>query len=892
MVTKFYQHVLAMVFAIKEINDNPKILPNVTLGFHIYDSYYYEKMTYRTTMDLLFKSHRLVPNYKCSPKKLIAVIGGLGSDVSNCITDILSLYKIPQFPYGSLDPDHMEEVHLSFSYHVATNETRQYMGIIWLLQHFGWTWVGLFSVDDDHGEHFLKTMKPLFSKHGICLAFINQMPQKIRLNDLDEINNMFSKVYVSFKLSKARVYVVYGDTQTMTLLITVTCSLNEEHKGLTSVGKVWITTSQIDFAVTRLERGFDPTIFHGTISLTIHSQEILEFQKFLHIVKRDMTLGDGFVKTFWEEAFNCLFSSSLVEINKCTGKERLETLPVPVFDMSMSGHSYGIYNAVYAVAHALHSMYSSWSNYQSVLQCKSTGFCDPQPWQLHQFLQGMSFNNSAGETVSFDENREMGAGFDILNMVTFPNNSIIRMKVGRVDPKSPEGKEVTLHEDLLVWHQGFNQTLPVSRCSDACQPGDQKRKKEGEPFCCYDCAPCPEGKVSIQKDMDDCTSCSEDKYPSKDRDRCIPKMISFLSYEEPVGTSLASGAVSLSLITVLILRTFIKHKDTPIVKANNQDLTYALLISLLLCFLSSFLFLGRPSKLTCFLRQSAFGIIFTLAVSCVLAKTINVFIAFMAIKPGSSMRKWVGKRLTISIILSCSIVQMCICTVWLGTTPPFPDLDTKSMTTEIIAECNEGSVAMFYIVLGFMGLLSFTSFTVAFLARKLPDSFNEAKFITFTMMIFCSVWLCFVPTYLSTKGKYMVAVEIFSILASGAGLLCCIFFPKCYIIVLRPDLNRREQVTNALHSDHNPLHVVLGCSEETIRALDKPKGDDLVHRRPKWSTNIQKLVHEVLSNEGITQELLDLKIKDSNVIPIYDEIVKCLKSALFKGSSVKSTSTP
>lgn len=97
MVTKFYQHVLAFTFAIKEINDNPKILPNVTLGFHIYDSYYDKRLTYRTTLDLLFKLQTFIPNYECgTSKNLTAIIGGLGSDISFHMADILVHYKIPQ----------------------------------------------------------------------------------------------------------------------------------------------------------------------------------------------------------------------------------------------------------------------------------------------------------------------------------------------------------------------------------------------------------------------------------------------------------------------------------------------------------------------------------------------------------------------------------------------------------------------------------------------------------------------------------------------------------------------------------------------------------------------------------------------------------------------------
>ncbi|XP_061446514.1 vomeronasal type-2 receptor 26-like [Rhineura floridana] len=705
VVTKFYQHILALVFAVDEINENPKILPNITLGFHIYDSYSNPRMAYRTTLDLLFKSHQFIPNYKCGfQENVIGAIGGMSSDTSSLMAEILGLYKIPQISYGSFEPEVKDQIKFPSFYRLVPNEALQYKGIIQLLVHFRWNWVGLITTNNEGGERFLKTIEPMLSSNGICSAFSERVQYNLHFSG--DIFDMIDETRIflpPFLMNKAKVVIIYGESVIIWLenvlrIARMFLQLFPQYKKMVSTAKVWITTAQIDFTLNIFQKVIDTDIqmFHGAISFAIHSKELQGFQYFL----------------------------------------------------------------------------------QSV----------------HSFLQRISFNNSAGDGITFNEQGELAAGFDITNLVTFPNQSYVRVKVGRLDPQAHPSKELTIDENRIKWHRVLTQVPPLSVCNAYCPPGYGKKKKEGKKFCCYDCDPCPDGMFSNEKDIKTCISCPEDRYPNKENDNCIPKILIFLAFDDTLAIISNFFAFLFCLVTAVVLGIFIKHRDTAIVKANNRSLTYILLTSLLLCFLCSLLFTGMPNKVTCLLRQTGFGIIFSVALSSILAKTISVVLAFMATKPGSRMRKWLGPKLAHSIVISCSSIQVVICVLWLATSPPFPVLDVHAMTEEIVLLCNEGSLVMFYCVLGYMGFLATVSFNVAFLARKLPDSFNEAKFITFSMLVFCSVWLSFVPSYLSTRGKYTVAVEIFSILASSAGLLGCIFFPKCYIIVLRSELNTREQL--------------------------------------------------------------------------------------------------
>ncbi|XP_062977765.1 vomeronasal type-2 receptor 26-like [Elgaria multicarinata webbii] len=777
-----YWSILPFLFAIREINQNPRLLSNISLGYNVYENYFNARMTNDAILDMLSTGQQHAPNYSCGRQKnLLAVLEGADSDISSQISTFLDIFKIPQVSYRFVGHVPKDKRQFPFFYRMAPKQEPPYMGIVKLLLHFKWTWIGLVAPDSDSGERFMSTFTPVVIKNGICIAFSGSIPV------LNWEKRKFNLVWY-FMDTQVKVVVYQVDSLTM-FILAISMQRVEKWKKST-VGKVWIATALQDLSVRFLYKMVDLQHTHVSLSFSIQTSKRTQYDNFDSFSFAITQLG--------ERAFRCLYSRNVFSgklWERCTEKERLEeNLPQNEIERILSQDSYSIYSSIQAVAQTLHAAYSLRPNQMGRMGGDRLAFQRLQAWQLHSFLKNFQPYNTSMDGVYMDKNGDLEANFDIVNWVVFPNKSTAGVNVGSVESDASSEIKFSIHQDAIMWSRWFNQTVPFSRCTESCRLGYAKRVKEGKPRCCYDCVPCAEGTISIQEDAGHCTKCPDDQHPNKDRDRCVPKLINFLCYEETLGIILAFLALLLSLTTGLLLGIFIKHRETPVVKANNRDLTYLLLVSLLLSFLSSFLFIGRPQEVTCLLRQTAFSFIFSVAVSSLLAKTVMVVVAFLATKPGNRMRKWLGKSLANSIVISCSSVQVGICMIWLGIFPPFPDSDMHSQPGQIILQCNEGSVVMFYISLGYMGFLAAICFTVAFLARKLPGAFNEAKLITFSMLVFCSVWVSFVPAYLSTKGKYMVAVQVFSILASGLGLLGCIFIPKCYIIILRPDLNKKEHL--------------------------------------------------------------------------------------------------
>lgn len=250
---------------------------------------------------------------------------------------------------------------------MVPNESHLYMGIIHLLKHFQWTWIGLFILEGDSGESFSKALKPLLSQNGICSAFTERIPNQSLLLTSEDLHQLVWKMSLRLQDVKTRAWLIYGETLTIMRLSMLVTTAGSGFHDNAPFGRLWITTAQIDFARTSFLLQENIDLFHGAISLSIHSRECAQFQMFLQDVKPHWDQNGNFLKDFWGQAFDCSFPDSGVlpkNDGTCSGQEQLRSLPGLVFEMDMTGHSYSIYNAVSAVAHALHTRVSARSEYR------------------------------------------------------------------------------------------------------------------------------------------------------------------------------------------------------------------------------------------------------------------------------------------------------------------------------------------------------------------------------------------------------------------------------------------------------------------------------------------------------------------------------------------------
>nr|XP_044997242.1 vomeronasal type-2 receptor 116-like [Jaculus jaculus] len=633
------------------------------------------------------------------------------------IGTLLSTFNYGQIHYGPFHPILSDHNQYPYLYQIAPKETRLSFAIVSLMLHFNWTWMGLVISDDDQGIQFLSDIREKMQGNELCLAFLNVIPLNMKL-----YNTRAEKYYKQIVTSLANVVTIYGEMNS---------TLEVSFRSWTYLGirRIWVTTSQWD-VITNTGRDFILDSFHGAFTFSHHHPEIHNLENNMQTMNiSQYPIDISVMKSEWMY-FNCLdVESTCITQSKCSPNTSLEWYASQQFDTAMDDENYNLYNAVYASAYAYHEMY-----YQQVDSQPLRELHEDNCPKFYHTLKNMQFINPVGDLVTLNEKTKCDADYDISHISNFPHGLGIKVKIGQFSSHGSLGQQLDLSKEAIEWVTGSRQ-IPSSVCSETCGLGFRKFRQEGKAACCFNCSPCPENEISNITDMEQCVKCPINQYASRQKNHCLQKTVTFLAFEDPLGMALACMALCFSALTALVLGVFVKYQDTPIVKANNRTNSYVLLISLMFCFLCPLLFFGYPNNTSCILQQITIAILFTVAVSTVLAKTITVVLAFKVTTPGRKMRGLLVSGVPNFIIPICTLIQLVLCGIWMGTTPPFVDSDAHSEHGHIIIVCKKGSDTAFYCVLGYLGSLAIGSFTVAFLARNLPDTFNEAKFLTFSMLV-------------------------------------------------------------------------------------------------------------------------------------------------------------
>ncbi|XP_053737389.1 G-protein coupled receptor family C group 6 member A [Synchiropus splendidus] len=758
---------LVMISAIEFMNRSPPLADvNITLGYWIHDTCSDVSTALRAAAD--FNRHTQ-SNFSTFSSPVVAVIGASYSEMSIAVARQLTLTAMPQISYSSSAVILSDKNRFPTFMRTIPNDKHQTAAMVELLNMHKWNWVGIITNDGDYGRSALDYFVAQASERGICVAFRCILPASPDHQDMQSAIKQAAKTI--FRSPKVQAIVSFSAPFHMKHLYQQLQKV-KQREGEGSMRRVWVASDSWSSSSSVLGNFTLHDIGH-VVGFTFKSEplsSLFEYLKGLQELGLKATDKNPFLQEFYGQLNKSHHFKPPELVSKAVEIIRNNSAP----DMTLS-----IEMAVSALAHAVASICRN-------RDCNSAATL--QPWQVLSALKKQKFQ-LWGKSYSFDSSGDINLGYDVTMWQSSQGTVHVHNVVAEYDTSSKSFVHINqTHPKLLQ-----NLKHIISRCSNSCVPGEFKKTAEGQHTCCYECINCTENHYSNRTDMDQCLACQKTEWSEEGSSSCSPKTLLFFSWRDVFAIVLLTFSAVGLLLVLLVSVLFLRHRATPVVKASVGPLSQVILYALVVSFISTTLFVGRPNNLQCKVRHLLFGISFTLCVSCILVKTLKILLAFQF---NPALQQLLHRLYKPYVIISvCVGIQMVVCITWV--TLKGPTKDTVMGPETILEHCNEGSHWGFGFMLGYIALLALVCFVCAFKGRKLPQQYNEAKFITFSMLLYLISWILFIPVYIKTDSQYRPAVEMVVILISNYGVVACHFLPKCYIIIFRKEQN----TTNAFRKN-------------------------------------------------------------------------------------------
>ena len=749
-----------MLFALRQINSNDKLLANITIGARIYDTCRSQTIGADRAKDIIKST--LVDD----TKPLVGVIGPFKSDVSIAVANLLRIFEIPQISYGSSSAELSNKELYGNFFRTVPPDSFQAKALVDVILYYGWNYVYAINSYGNYGQKGMELFQQVALEAGICIAAHKTLPSLPTGEDY----RAALRTATDPPFGSANVIVLFtSQTDSAGLLSAAKESGITHLRWLGSSG--W--SNRVDVAKDNEE------IANGSLTVGHRDGDVEGFSDFLMNLNRP--LGNDSNNSWFEEVLqsvlNCTVSSSPSQTSLKSVCKNNDSLPR---DLELAPVRV-VVNAVYAMAYALSDLHKE--------MCPgSSSICEGMRKQLQRrnligYLKNVTFPDSALElNVTFNENQEMEGEYSIINFQQRPNDEWRYVRVGswRSLKNSSQGiaGKLLINGSLVSWGNAKRHP-PASFCSEQCDFAQVKKPKTINPQCCWDCERCGNNEVIV---ANTCRPCDVGYSPDANLTQCLKLELSYVKWTSPLSATLAAlGSVGL-IAALMTCAFFVKYRHHSVIKAAGKELCFLILIGILMIYASSFLWLAKPTDVVCTLRYYVGCACFTFCYAPLLIKTNRIYRIFTNATHSAARPSMVRPSSQVVISLAFIAVQVTITTVWILSNPAQAIVIYPSLKkAELVCNISAMSVA---VNLSFNLILMFLCTVFAFKTRNFPRNFNEAKHTGISMYITCSLWVIFTPTYLNmTSSSWRNLLFCFLFIAIGSVNLTGLLVPRMVLVV-------------------------------------------------------------------------------------------------------------
>ncbi|XP_054480369.1 glutamate receptor, metabotropic 8a [Anoplopoma fimbria] len=833
----------AMMFAIDLINKDTELLPNITLGARILDTC--SRDTYALEQSLTFVQaliERDGSDVRCAngdppiftkPDKIVGVIGAAASSVSIMVANILRLFKIPQISYASTAPELSDNTRYDFFSRVVPPDSYQAQAMMDIVTAMEWNYVSTLASEGNYGESGVEAFIQISRETGgVCIAQSLKIPREPRPGEFDKIIRRL------LETSNARAVIMFANEDDIRRILDAAKRNNQTGHFLWVGSDSW--GSKISPVIGQ-ER-----VAEGAITILPKRASVDAFDRYFRSRSLSNNRRNVWFAEFWEENFNCklgMHGKRPGSLKKCTGLEKVGR------DSSyeQEGKVQFVMDAVYAMAHALHRMHRDLCyGYPGLCPRMANGIDGKE---LLSYIRAVNFNGSAGTPVVFNENGDAPGRYDIFQYQINNRSTAEYRVIGSWTNK------LHLKVEAMRWKKG-DPSLPPSVCSIPCRAGERKKVVKGVP-CCWHCERC-EG-YHYQASEFTCELCPYEMRPDTNRTGCVPIPIIKLEWHSPWAIVPVFISMLGIIATSFVIVTFVRHNDTPIVRASGREMSYVLLTGIFLCYAITFLMIATPDVGVCSFRRIFLGLGMCFSYAALLTKTNRIHRIFEQGQKSVTAPRFISPASQLVITFSLISVQLLGVFVWFAVDPPHTVVDFGEQRTQDpmsargVLKCDISDLSLIC-SLGYSILLMVTCTVYAIKTRGVPETFNEAKPIGFTMYTTCIIWLAFIPIFFGTSQSaermYIQTTTLtISLSLSASVSLGMLYMPKVYIILFHPEQNipKRKRSFKAI------VTAAAMSGKLSQKGGDRPNGEVKTELCESMETNTSstKTTYVSYSNHAI-----------------------------------------